>query len=140
MGFKLTEHTTERLAKIFRQRTIDAINCKLATYEDTGSDIVRVDVNVNCDDYTNFMSEVKFAFSKGNEVAYCTPLEVNKWLDIDQISPQILHKYIILKDEDNNFAIVNADEFDKETTRIWNSFSNEWISLKEFTKFMILEQ
>ena len=140
MGFKLTDRTTKALKEIFPQRAIDKINCKLILCEDTGSDIVRVDVDVNCDDYTNFMSKVQFAFSRGGEVTLCSPLEVNKWLPIDQIDHRVIGKSIIFKDKSGKMALHNVDTLDNNDNTILCRNDLTWYDLDDIEKFLIFEQ
>lgn len=140
MGFKLTESATKELKEIFPQRVIDKINYALTLCEDTGSDIVRVDVDVNCDDYTNFMSKVQFVFSKGGELALCFPLEVNKWLPINQIDHRVIGKSIILKDKSGKMALINVDTLDNNKNSILCRNELTWYDLDDIEKFLVFEQ
>ena len=140
MGFKLTESATKELKEIFPQRAIDKINSALILCEYTDNDIVRVDVNVNCDDYTNFMSKVQFTFAIGTEVTPCFQLEVNKWLPINQIDNQVIGKNIIFKDKSGKMAMHNVDTLDSNDNTILCHNDLTWYDLDDIEKFLIFEQ
>ena len=140
MGFKLTERVKEKLKKIFPQHAIDKINCALSLCEDTGSYYVIVDVDVNCDDYTNFMSKVQFTFEIGKEVTRCFPLEVNKWLPINQIDHQVIDKNIIFKDKSGKMALHNVGALDNTDNTILCNNDLTWYDLDDIEKFLIFEQ
>ena len=140
MGFKLTESAKEKLKKIFPRHAIDKINCALSLCEDTGSYFIRVDVDVNCDDFTNFMSKVQFTFSKGEEVTLCFPLEVNKWLPINKIDNQVIGKNIIFKDKSGKMTLHNVDVLDNNDNTILCHNDRTWYDLDDIEKFLIFEQ